>query len=133
MLGYETKAISIFLSQFNDKNSNLNSNILNDNGITESCLALMSIRKDKSKVIDTMLSFFQNSDVNEIQFTASFVLGIIGNERPEVINTMFSIVKIGKGELEAISVVENWLKQHQDSKYLGNGIDVLWSLVIDDA
>ena len=42
-----------------------------------------------------------------------------------------AIGNIGKSEPELINLMTNWIEQHQNTEYVGNGIDVLWNLVAD--
>ena len=39
--------------------------------------------------------------------------------------------KLGKNQPDGLRAVEQWIGQHQDSEYVGSGIDALWYLVGD--
>ena len=38
---------------------------------------------------------------------------------------------LGKKVDRIISAVAQWIKQHQDTEYVGNGTNVLWDLMMD--
>jgi hypothetical protein len=38
---------------------------------------------------------------------------------------------LGKKIERITSTVAQWIKQHQDTEYVGNGINVLWDLMTD--
>ncbi|KAB8334198.1 HEAT repeat domain-containing protein [Scytonema tolypothrichoides VB-61278] len=40
--------------------------------------------------------------------------------------------KLGKKTPSLATAVAQWIELHQDSKYVGNGIDLLWDLVTSE-
>ena len=64
-------------------------------------------------MIEALLPLLRDDD-SRVRYSAANALGNIGKAEPEV-----------------ITLIANWLEQHQDTEYVGNGIDVLWNLVAD--
>jgi HEAT repeat protein len=72
-------------------------------------------------------------------------LGKLGNGSQEVVQGLLALLKherssvgsraaaalgkLGKKNRDLVTAVVQWIEQHQDSEYVGNGIDVLWDLV----
>ena len=40
--------------------------------------------------------------------------------------------KLGKKSAHILPQLVKWIEQHQDSEYIGRGIDVLWDLVVGE-
>ncbi|MEH1916258.1 HEAT repeat domain-containing protein [Nostoc sp.] len=95
--------------------------------------ALLGLLKDESKIV-------RNSAV--------VALGNLGNASPQVVEALLGLLKdeskivryfagealgkLGKNSSNVTATVSQWISQHQDSKYVGSGIDALWNLVVTE-
>jgi HEAT repeat protein len=84
----------------------------------------------------------ENSDVRD---SAANALGNLGNGSEVVVQGLLALLKdedwsvrysaanalgnLGKKNRGLVTAVVQWIEQHQDSEYVGDGIDVLWDLV----
>ncbi|MDJ0714558.1 MAG: HEAT repeat domain-containing protein [Prochloraceae cyanobacterium] len=68
-------------------------------------------RGSDTKVVDVLLDGLEEEDF----WVRGFAAEALGN--------------LGKQSSEVLPAVVQWLQQHQDSKYIGRGIDALWDLV----
>ncbi|MGJ5633129.1 HEAT repeat domain-containing protein, partial [Nostoc sp. CALU 1950] len=71
-----------------------------------------------------------------------------GNASPQVVEALLGLLKddnenmryfaaqalgnLGKNSSNVIATVAEWISQHQDSEYVGSGIDALWNLVVTE-
>ncbi|WP_044493884.1 HEAT repeat domain-containing protein, partial [Moorena producens] len=87
----------------------------------------------------------QNDDYY-VSRNAAIALGRLNNSSQTVVNALIALLqdddyyvrrdasealgKLGKTSNHVIPSVIKWIEQHQDSDYVGSGIDVLWDLVV---
>ncbi|MEH1809230.1 HEAT repeat domain-containing protein, partial [Nostoc sp.] len=80
--------------------------------------------------------------------SAASALGKLGNASPQVVEALLGLLKdesqivlnsaalalgnLGKNSSNVTATVTEWISQHQDSEYVGNGIDALWNLVVTE-
>ena len=75
-------------------------------------------------------------------------MGLLGNASEAVINALLlgledgedwvrssaasALGKLGLKSSDVLTAVVQWIDRHQDSQYVGSGIDVLWNLVASE-
>jgi len=95
-------------------------------------------------VINALLLRLENGD-NRVRREAAKALGNLGNVSEAVINALLlrledgedgvrylaasALGKLGLKSSEVLPAVVQWIDRHQDTEYVGLGIDVLWDLV----
>ncbi|NEO64736.1 MAG: hypothetical protein F6J98_31795, partial [Moorea sp. SIO4G2] len=47
-------------------------------------------------------------------------------------NAAYALGNLGKTSNHILPTVIEWIEQHQDSDYVGSGIDALWDLVLGE-
>ncbi|WP_088241509.1 NACHT domain-containing protein [Calothrix rhizosoleniae] len=83
-----------------------------------------------------------------VRIHAVHALGNLGNRVPQLVEALLAqledeeskvrrhaanaLGKLGKDCSDITTVVVEWISQHQDSEYIGSGIDALWNLVATD-
>ena len=77
----------------------------------KAALALGNLGKASETVIEALLPALSDSD-NWVRRNAAEALGKLGKQSPKV-----------------KPLVVEWIQQHEDSEFVGSGIDVLWDLV----
>ena len=133
----EPEVIEALLALLQDNNSEVRSAAVD---------ALGKIGKNEPEVIEALLPLLQDNN-SKVRSAAVDALGEIGKSEPKVIEALLPLLKdsdfmvrsaaadaignIGKSEPELINLMTNWIEQHQNTEYVGNGIDVLWNLVAD--
>ena len=109
--------------------------------------ALVKLGNSSDTVINGLLALLQDNDYF-VRITAAHVLVELGNSSDTVVNTLLALledngssmfmfdrlsdalVELGKTSHNILPTVIEWIEQHQDSDYVGRGIDVLWDLVV---
>ncbi len=82
---------------------------------------------------------------SSVRSSAADALGKLGSASKQVVDALLgrledesssvrssaaeALGNLGKQSSEVLPAVVKWLQQHQDAKYIGSGIDVLWDLV----
>ena len=74
--------------------------------------ALGKLGEGRTDVIDALLLLFKDDNIH-VRSRAASALAKISNDNSDFNNS-----------------IENWLKEHSDTKYVGDGIDVLWNVVV---
>jgi vesicle coat complex subunit len=89
---------------------------------------------EKEEVIKTLLLRLADKDEDSsVRGNAALALGNLGNTSVQVRrNAALALGKLGKNSNDFASAVVKWISQHQDSEYIGSGIDALWELVATD-
>ncbi|MBN3888938.1 MAG: NACHT domain-containing protein [Nostoc sp. JL31] len=71
--------------------------------------------------------------LGEQQKVLAELLGLLKDESEIVrYSAAEALGKLGKNSSNVTATVAEWILQHQDSKYVGNGIDTLWNLVVTE-
>lgn len=100
------------------------------------------------QVVSVLLADLRYEDSAMVREYAAITLGELGNGSPQVVepllirlgdedstvakNAANSLAELGKNCSDITSTVIEWISQHQDTEYVGNGIDALWMLVGTD-
>ena len=103
---------------------------------------------EKDQAIAALLSLLQDKN-SDVRSSAADALGKLGNASPQVVEALLSrlqdencdvpscaadaLGKLGKNSSNVAAAVARWISQHQNLKYVGKGIDVLWDLVAGEA
>jgi HEAT repeat protein len=106
--------------------------------------ALGNLGNTSEEVVKALLALLQDED-SKVRFRAASALSNLGNASEEVVRELLAGLQNEDSELHyrAASALGNlskkshifatavaqWIEQHQDSEYVGNGIDALWHLV----
>ena len=106
--------------------------------------ALGDLGNPSETVINALLLRLQDSD-RGVSFLAARALGNLGNASESVINALLlrledgedglhycaaeALSKLGLKSSDVLTAVVQWIDRHQDAKYVGSGINVLWDLV----
>ncbi len=110
--------------------------------------ALGKLGNASPQVVEALLSRLQDED-SSVRSLAVDALGKLGNASPQVVEALLSrlqdedssvrfsavyaLGKLGKNSSNVAAAVARWISQHQNLKYVGEGIDVLWDLVAGEA
>jgi HEAT repeat protein len=136
MLGNASEAvISALLLRLEDANEDVRSSAAE---------ALGKLGNASESVISALL--LRLEDANEdVRSSAAQALGNLGNASESVINALLlrledgedglhycaaeALSKLGLKSSDVLTAVVQWIDRHQDAKYVGSGINVLWDLV----
>ncbi|AOY84250.2 HEAT repeat domain-containing protein [Moorena producens JHB] len=107
--------------------------------------ALGKLGNSSETVINALLAGLQD-DKSYVRGNAANALGNLGNNSETVINALLAglqdeyppvrrdateaLGNLGKTSNHVLPTVIEWIEQHQDSDYVGSGIDALWDLVV---
>ena len=138
-LGEKEKAIAALLSLLQDKDSSVRHSAAD---------ALGNLGNASPQVVEALLSRLQDENYS-VYYSAADALGNLGNASPQVIEALLSrlqdddadmrydeavaLGKLGKNSSNVAAAVARWIPQHQNLKYVGKGIDLLWDLVAGEA
>ncbi|OLT61916.1 sister chromatid cohesion protein PDS5 [Moorena bouillonii] len=130
--------VSALLAQLMDEDSDVR-------GWT--ALALGDLGNSSETVVSTLLEWLQHED-SFWHGNAAYALGRLGNSSETVVNALLArlqdrhslarrsaanaLGKLGKTSNHILPTVIEWIEQHQDSDYVGSGIDALWDLVVGE-
>ena len=133
------QVVEALLSRLQDEDSGVRS------GAT---YALSNLGNASPQVVEALLSRLQDEDFG-VRYGAANALGNLGNASPQVVEALLSrlqdedsgvrsgaadaLSKLGKNSSDVTDAVARWISQHQNLKYVGEGIDVLWGLVAGEA
>ena len=108
--------------------------------------ALGKLGDSSGEVVDALVEQLQDEDFGVRRYAAE-ALGKLGDSSGEVVDALkgrfqdedfgvrFSAAsalrKLGKKASDLIPYIVQWISQHQNSEYVGRGIDVLWDLVAE--
>ncbi|WP_287360103.1 sister chromatid cohesion protein PDS5 [Moorena sp. SIO3B2] len=108
-------------------------------------LALGKLGNSSETVVKVVLAQLQDDD-SRVRRWAAIALGKLGNSSEPVVNALLARLQdehyrvrrwasealgnLGKTSNHVLPTVIEWIEQHQDSDYVGSGIDVLWDLVV---
>ncbi|MBN3876899.1 HEAT repeat domain-containing protein [Nostoc sp. JL23] len=107
--------------------------------------ALGKLGNTSPQVIEALLGLLKDEN-KFVRDSATEALGKLGNASPQVMEALVGLLKddngsvrnsaaqalgkLGKNSSNVTVTVAEWISQHQDSEYVGNGIDALWNLVV---
>ncbi|NET68431.1 MAG: NACHT domain-containing protein [Moorea sp. SIO1G6] len=106
---------------------------------------LVNLGNSSETVINALIAGLQDDD-SDVRVSAAEALGNLGNISETVVNALLALLmdddydvrkdaanalgKLGKTSNHILPTVIEWIEQHQDSEYVGSGIDALWDLVV---
>jgi HEAT repeat protein len=109
--------------------------------------ALGKLGKDSETVVSQLLPLLKDEE-SSVRASAAEALGTLGKDSETVVPQLLPLLKdeedwvrasaaaalgkLGKDSETVVPSVAEWISQHQDSEYVGNGIDVLWDLVAEE-
>ncbi|NEQ68107.1 MAG: NACHT domain-containing protein [Symploca sp. SIO2D2] len=109
--------------------------------------ALVQLGKDSEKVHQALLALLTDED-ESVRIEVVVMLGQLGKDSEEVHQALLKLLTdenqfvrfftarvlsdLGKKSSKVTPAVIHWIEQHQDSEYVGSGIDALWDLVVQD-
>lgn len=109
--------------------------------------ALYKLDQEQERVIDALLLRLDDDELRVCNY-AVLALGKLGHGGERVLNALLGLLedddsgvhslaasalgKLGKKSPDILPTIVQWLERHQDSKYLGDGIDALWDLVVGE-
>ncbi|MBE9129361.1 HEAT repeat domain-containing protein [Coleofasciculus sp. LEGE 07081] len=116
-----------------------------DSGVRwEAAHALGELGQDSETVVNALLLCLEDEN-SGVRGNAAFALGKLGQGSETVVNALLlhlddeysyvrvhaaiALGKLGKKSSDILPAIVQWLEQHQDSDYVGSGIDALWDLV----
>ncbi|NET44816.1 MAG: signal transduction protein [Okeania sp. SIO2B3] len=118
-----------------------------DYTVREKVAKTLSILGNKSEtIVNALLPSLHNED-SYVRLMAAEALSKLGNYSEIVVSTLLDLLedetrpsvrknaadalgKLGKKSNNILPTIIEWIQQHQDSEYVGRGIDVLWDLVV---
>ncbi|MHC0066393.1 HEAT repeat domain-containing protein [Nostoc sp. UIC 10890] len=93
--------------------------------------ALLGLLKDESEIVRISAASALGKLDNTSPQVVEALLGLLKDESEIVrISAAQALGKLGKNSSNVTATVAEWISQHQDSKYVGSGIDALWNLVV---
>ncbi|NEQ71127.1 MAG: signal transduction protein [Symploca sp. SIO2D2] len=109
--------------------------------------ALGNLGKDSEEVHQALLKLLKDEN-KQVRVEAARALGDLGKNSEEAHKTLLMLLtdedkqvriwaakalgNLGKKSSEITPTVIQWIKQYQDSEYVGREIDLLWDLVVQD-
>jgi HEAT repeat protein len=116
-----------------------------DNSVRyEAAFALGNLGNASKTVISALVQGLEDGD-KSVRREAAEALGNLGNASEPVISALLlrledgydfvaysaasALSKLGMKSSDVLPAVVQWVEQHQDTEYVGLGIDVLWDLV----
>ncbi|WP_293093761.1 HEAT repeat domain-containing protein [Moorena sp. SIO3I6] len=107
--------------------------------------ALAELANSSETVVNVLPALLEDNQY-DVRITAANALVTLGNSSETLVNALLellndngysvgssaadALVELGKTSNHVLPTVIEWIEQHQDSDYVGNGIDVLWDLVV---
>ncbi|NEP36866.1 HEAT repeat domain-containing protein, partial [Moorena sp. SIO3B2] len=107
--------------------------------------ALGNLDNSSETVVNTLLAGLED-DKSDVRVSAANALAKLGNSSETVVNTLLARLQdedsyvrgkaaealgnLGKTSNHILPTIMEWIEQHQDSDYVGSGIDALWDLVV---
>ncbi|NET85438.1 MAG: NACHT domain-containing protein [Moorea sp. SIO1F2] len=107
--------------------------------------ALVNLGNSSETVVNVLLALLMD-DESFVRIRAAEALGQLGNNSETIVNVLLALlmdddssvrwqatealVELGKTSNHVLPTVIEWIEQHQDSEYVGSGIDALWDLVV---
>ncbi|NEN98855.1 MAG: signal transduction protein, partial [Moorea sp. SIO3I7] len=107
--------------------------------------SLDKLGNSSETVINALIAGLQDEN-SDVRMMAAKALGSLGNSSETVVSTLiaqlmddesfvrrnaaYALGKLGKTSNHVLPTVIEWIEQHQDSEYVGRGIDALWDLVV---
>jgi len=129
------RVIDSLISKLSDENSSVRHFVAE---------ALGELGNSSDRVIDSLITKLSDEDSSVRHFVAK-ALGELGNSSDRVIDSLLPLLsnedpwvryhvaetlgKLGKQSPKVKILIIEWIEQHQDTEFVGNGIDVLWYLV----
>lgn len=109
--------------------------------------ALGNLGQGTKTVINALLLRLHDDD-SKVRYSAANALGKLGQGTKTVVNALLlrlddddsdvrlsaanALGKLGKNNPDILPLIVQWIEQHQDSDYIGWGIDALWDMVATD-
>ncbi|NEO20434.1 HEAT repeat domain-containing protein [Moorena sp. SIO4A5] len=128
--------VSTLLAGLQDQNSDVR---------RDAARTLGNLGNSSESVVNALLVRLQNDDYYVIS-DAAIALGRLNNSSETVVSVLLALLmddnyylrrdateafgKLGKTSNHILPTVIEWIEQHQDSDYVGSGIDALWDLVV---
>ncbi|NEP26433.1 HEAT repeat domain-containing protein [Moorena sp. SIO3I6] len=110
-------------------------------------LALGKLGNSSTTVVKVVLAQLQDDD-SRLRRWSAIALGKLGKSSEAVVNALLALLQdndsfvrrsaakalgqLGKPSNHVLPTVIKWIEQHQDSDYVGRGIDALWDLVVGE-
>ncbi|NEQ81629.1 MAG: tetratricopeptide repeat protein, partial [Moorea sp. SIO2I5] len=107
--------------------------------------ALGNLGNSSLTVVKPLIALLQDDNYG-VRSSAADALGNLGNSSLTVVKPLIALlqddeyyvrrraanalIELGKTSNHVLPSVIKWIEQHQDSDYVGRGIDVLWDLVV---
>jgi HEAT repeat protein len=115
---------------------------------SRAAFTLGQLGKTSQMITNSLLKMLKDED-SYVSFRAAFTLGELGNTSEEVTNVLLGMLEdkdseasseasfrlrhLGKTSEKVIDAIVQWIDQHRNSRYVGNGVDILWALVAEEA
>jgi HEAT repeat protein/energy-coupling factor transporter ATP-binding protein EcfA2 len=109
--------------------------------------ALGKLGQGSETVVNVLLLRLDDDD-SKVRYSAANALGKLGQGSEKVVNALLlhlddddsdvresaaeALGKLGKNNPDILPLIMQWIEQHQDSDYIGCGIDALWDMVATD-
>ncbi len=109
--------------------------------------ALVMLDNTSDALVNTLLALLQDGNL-QVRSDAVSSLGKLGNTSETVVSalleqlqneqssthyrTVRALGNLGKKSSDFVTAVTQWISLHQDSEYVGNGIDALWDMVVGE-
>ncbi|WP_293038185.1 HEAT repeat domain-containing protein [Moorena sp. SIO1F2] len=126
------------LELLKDNNSNVRreaANVLGKLGNSSDTVVkpLLELLKDNNSNVRREAADALDKLGNSSDTVVNALLAMLGNSESNVHHrAVIALVKLGKTSNHILPTVIEWIEQHQDSDYVGRGIDVLWDLVVGE-
>ncbi|MGK7923234.1 MAG: HEAT repeat domain-containing protein [Trichodesmium sp.] len=130
--------VNALLLLFQDENSSVRGNVVYSFG---------KLSKNSETVVKILLPLLQDENFH-IRGNAAYSFGKLSKNPETVVNTLLPLLldenstvrwitalalgKFGKNSHHFLPTIIQWIQKHQDSEYVGRGIDVLWYLVVGE-
>ena len=109
--------------------------------------ALGYLDNASTQLVNALLLRLADED-SWVRLSAAYALSKLGNASAQVVDALllrladedsevrkfavYALGNLGKNSSDVTTAVVEWISQHQDSEYIGSGIDALWRLAATD-
>ena len=94
-------------------------------------LELLATRLDeKDTVLGSIVKSLGNLGNTSDKVIEALLKALLNSNDFTSMQARLALVKLGRQSPQVLPLIVNWIQEHQDSKFVVNGIDVLWDLVI---
>ncbi len=94
-------------------------------------IKVLNLLKEEKDKIEQFRFLSYQSQLGEKEKAISILFSLLQDKDSYVRSSAIdALVKLGEGSTNVTTSITNWLEENSDTKYVANGIDVLWDAVV---